>query len=223
MCNRDGANVEGKIMDDGNLPADNTATQAATPPAKVEMTQAELNELIASSKRTSYEKGQREAQEAAAKANPNLSEDKIKELIANSQKEQVLHDRANQTVNQFMTKINAGKERYPDIEQKLVELDLQETPEIIELANALDNTADVMYELAKHPGKAAAVVAALRTGQGKNARLQMQKLSSSIKDNQKATIAVPKEPLSQIKPSNAAGDDGVVTLESLKKASYLRR
>lgn len=211
-------------MDDGNIPAQDAA-QVMTPAVK-QMTQDEINALVASRYNAGLEKGKQEAA-ALAQANPNMSEEKIQKMVdaaANkAQKEQILQDRASQTVNQFMTKIQAGKDKYPDIEQKIQDLDLQESVEIIELANSLDNTADVMYELAQHPNKAASIVAALRTGQTKNARLQIQKLSSSIKDNQKAAIVVPKEPLSQIKPSSVAGDDGVVSLDQLKKASYLRR
>ena len=102
-------------------------------------------------------------------------------------------------------------------------LELSTIPEVVQLANTVDNTADVMYELGKNPHKVASLLTLTRYGNVKLAYAETKKLSDSIKQNQNALQQpVPPEPLSQLKPSNVGTDNGVLTVRELRKQSHLR-
>ena len=80
---------------------------------------------------------------------------------------------------------------------------------MLQLANMVENTAEVMFELASNPSKIGAIQNLididLRAGrQPKLAFAEMKRLSESISTNQKGSkFQSPNEPLSQLRPSNA--------------------
>lgn len=125
---------------------------------------------------------------------------------------------------EFISKLEAGKGDYDDFDQVVGSLPFDRIPHIIQLANRVDNTADVMYELRKNPGKIASLTQLMQIDpSGVLAQEQMQHLSSSIKTNKAAQSArTPNEPLSQIKSSPIKADDGSMTVSDFQKASWLR-
>jgi hypothetical protein len=102
-------------------------------------------------------------------------------------------------------------------------LDLSTIPQIVQLANTVENTDDVMYELASNPNKLVTLLNLTNFGNGRLAYLETKKLSDSIKQNQTALQQpVPPEPLSQLKPSNVGTDNGALSIRELRKQQHLR-
>ena len=97
----------------------------------------------------------------------------------------------------------------------MADVDLRSIPYHVQLANMVDNTAEVMYELAKNPSKIGAIQTLIEidTKAGRHPKLalaEMKRLSESIKVNSKGSkYQPPNEPLSQMRPSNAGtGNQG---------------
>lgn len=132
---------------------------------------------------------------------------------------------AQRVAQDFIAKTSTGKEKYEDFEKVVSDVGYGNFPHIVQLANMMDNTDDVVYELSKNPTKIAAIQnlvdIALRNGVQPNLAFnEMKKLSESIKENSKAkNFRSPNEPLSQLRPGNA-GTDGSGRLEV---ADYKRR
>jgi len=152
-----------------------------------------------------------------------MSEDDIRRLIA-EQTPQVLQEHAqqfkiNQTVDSFVNKMKAAEERYPGLESKLNELDFQHLAPVIQSANELENTADIMQELLENPMKMGNLVMLMHT-QPKLAQKAMFDLSNSIKTNQQALQEkeLARDPLSQINPKSKAGiDNSTMTVSDFRK------
>lgn len=157
----------------------------------------------------------RVAAEEAQKARDNW----IQESNRTSQEQE-----AQKIASEFFTKIEAGKSNLPDFDKVMADIDLRSIPYHVTLANMVDNTADVMYELAKNPSKIGAIENLInidiRAGrQPKLALSEIKRLSQSIKDNQQAAkFKSPNEPLSQMRPSNAGTDNrGALSVSDYKR------
>jgi hypothetical protein len=129
---------------------------------------------------------------------------------------------AQQVVSEFINKLQAGKDKYPDFEDVITDLNLPVMTDLVHLSNSVDNTADVIYDLGKNPHKVGNLMALINNAPHL-AQIEMQKLSNSIKGNvvaQNTTNA--KEPLSQIKSSTVGADNGSSSISDLRKQSWLR-
>ncbi len=145
---------------------------------------------------------------------------KVNEMIQRQQQEQMSQQYAaegHRVANKFMHNLNTGKGEYEDFDNVFKVEDFQNMPDVIRLAADTDNTADVMYELAKNPSKAQAIDSlALKTP--RLAQIEMQKLSDSIKKNKEAQKSkAADEPLSQIRRSNAGADNGSMSVTDFRK------
>lgn len=111
-------------------------------------------------------------------------------------------------LNELRAKEAEAKTRIPDYDQKISPLKLETMPEVLWYANTVDNSADVLYDLANNPAK----IGALRALPPHLAALEMKRLSDSIKTNQDSSASkMPPDPLSQIKPGNQGNDKQVKT------------
>lgn len=130
-----------------------------------------------------------------------------------------------QIANDFASKISLGKQKYSDFDEKVAPLleDLPNMPHLVLLANGIDNTADVIYDLAANPHKVGQLLT-LADKSTRLAQIQMQQISSSIKTNQAASQQPSaREPLSQIKPSTVGIDNGSPkSVKDFKKMPWLR-
>lgn len=119
---------------------------------------------------------------------------------------------------EFFTKFDAGKKKYDDFDKVTSDLDLQAIPNVVRLANMVDNTADVMYELAKNPAKIANLQQLISISP-KMAFSEMKRLAESIKTNEEAAeYRAPNAPLSQMRPSNTGTDNrGALTVSDYRK------
>ncbi len=151
-----------------------------------------------------------------------ISPDEIDKIVEQKIRERSDAQTANQIAYDFIGKMKSGKDKYSDFEETVAQLNLPAHPQMIYWANSLDNTADVVYEIAKNPEKFASILMLSQTTP-ELARRKMQELSSSIKKNDEAQKQPHvSEPLSQLKPSTVGMDNGSMTVRDLRKQPWLR-
>lgn len=203
----------------------------------VALTQSDVNNIVGSARlkgeKRGYEKGYNEALASLQSQNnqsQSLTEqkareiaeqtiaDKIKAFEENSRREAATQY-GHKVLTELGAKINQDKQSIPDFDNVVNLASFQNAPEILHLANMVDNSGHVLYDLKKNPEKLVTIASAVRNGFPDDAMTLVRQLSDSIKANQNA-INQPKspEPLSQIKPSNIGLDNG-----SGKTAAELRK
>jgi hypothetical protein len=194
--------------------------------------QSEVNELAGRIRAEAYEKAKRELQSAnpvgaQQVAQGAMSEEQIRRLIDEQttkiQQQHLMAKDAERIVSEFATKMDLGKEVYEDFDDSVRELDLRAIPEIVQLANSVGNTAEVMYDLAKNPYKIANLKVLAQTSPHL-AKKEMQRLSASIDSNKAAASQVnTRTPVSQMKPSTGLADSGPgMSLKDFKRAHWAR-
>lgn len=204
------------------------------------VTQSDVDKAVKEAKIKGYNKGHREALEVQVASvppsvpspaapidnNAPLSADGIRQLISEEghrqQQEMLMQQQANQVAQQFMSKMSDGPSKYEDFESVIEPLNVATMPHVVQLANDVDNTADVMYELGKNPHKLASILTLLQTSPHLAAS-EMNKLAGSIKKNESAAQQTQAPtPLSQVSASPTATDSGTMTLRDLKSQDWLR-
>ena len=149
----------------------------------------------------------------------NLIAKKLAESIPNALQSHVHQLRTQQVVDSFVNKMQAAEAKYPGIQEQLNDLDYSTMAPVVEMANNMENTADIMKELLDNPEKLSTIMTLSYT-QPKLAQRKIMDLSNSIKQNQeaKAQEAQAKEPMSQLKPSFSAGmDNGAMSVTDFRK------
>ena len=128
-----------------------------------------------------------------------------------------------QVADQYFGKMAAGKDMFEDFEAITADFNPAEFPQLVFLANQMDNTPAVIYELSKNPGKLADLVTLVEKSPSM-ARAQMAKLSQSIKRNEdaKSGLQEAQDPLDRLKPSPTGTDGKKSGIRDFKQASYLR-
>lgn len=192
------------------------------------LTQQEVNELVGRVRRETAEREARKyANQNQQSQTQQPSTDEFRRIAA--EESQRLMDKsredayrtaqeesAQRIASEFFGKLATGKEKYQDFEKVVGEVELRAIPHVVQLANQVENTADVMYELAKNPTKIAAIQQLIGISP-KLAMAEMQRLAQSIKDNESAAKEkLPNSPLSQIRPSNTGTDNGVLSVKDLR-------
>jgi hypothetical protein len=133
--------------------------------------QSKVNQLIGRIKTDAYEKGRREALSTQPRADGmvNLTPEEIQrqidervnhKLSEREQEQQRLQQEQQrlQVAQGFLQKLSPGEQKYSDfttmVSPTFLENFARTATPVFHMVNALDNTADVMYELAKNPEKA---------------------------------------------------------------------
>lgn len=126
-------------------------------------------------------------------------------------------EQAQKTVQNFYNKIALGKEKYQDFDAVTSEIELARFPNVVQLlADHVDNSHDVLYELGKDFTKME-ILESLASRSPRAAIMQAQRLAKSLKDNEAASkIRIPNEPLSQMRPSNTGTDNGVMGVKDYR-------
>ena len=139
------------------------------------------------------------------------------------QHEEQLHREVTQVAQQYHGKMEQGRSLYDDFEAVTADFNPAEFPQLVWMANELDNTAAVIYELRKNPGKLAQLATLVKESPG-IARSEMSSLSQSIKRNEEAkrNLQEPQDPLNRLKPSPVGTDNGQKTIKDFKGASFLK-
>ena len=148
------------------------------------------------------------------------SEDAIRKIVADETQRQraefeqqtrqrTEQEQAQAIVNKFWNKISTGKEKYQDFEKVTGDIEFARFPNTVQLlAEHIENSADVLYELGKDRFKMAQLES-LSYLSPRDAIIQAQRLAQSIKDNDNAgKVKLPNEPLSQLRPTHTGTDSG---------------
>ena len=134
-----------------------------------------------------------------------------------------LEKEVNDVAQQYFGKMAQGKDLFEDFESMTADFNPAEFPQLVFLANQTDNTAALIYELRKNPGKLANL-ALLVERSPSLARSEIAKLSESIKRNDEASrnLQEPQDPLNRLKSSPVGTGSGTKNVRDYKEASYLR-
>ena len=219
------------VPTDPGLPSPTPVAQEVPQPKLDERVfrQAEVNDLVGRARREGAETATKRTQQQQDYTPQHHQEADIRRLAA--EEAQRLRDTwvadaqskaettaAEKIVQNFYSKINAGKEKYEDFEKVTGEINLADHPNVVQLlAEYIDNSPDVLYELAKDPLKMWQIESmAKKNPQG--AIKEAQRLAKSIKDNETAgKVRTPNAPLSQMRPSNVGTDTGVMSVSDYRK------
>ena len=124
-------------------------------------------------------------------------------------------------VSTFVQKMQAAEQKYPGLEAELNQLNYNDPRmhSFIEMANAMDNTGDIMKEIIDNPNKLESLLN-MAAHQPYVAQKALHSLSQSIKQNEtaKEQETQAKDPMSQLKPSTSAGmDSGMMSVKDFQK------
>lgn len=127
-------------------------------------------------------------------------------------------ERAESIVRSFIEKVTPAKSKYQDFDTVTADLMLQRFPNCVGLlATHVDNTGDILYELAKDRAKLVDLERDCREGFSDVAIQKLKKLSQSIKDNEIAVkVRVPNAPLSQLRATNAGADTASMSVSDYR-------
>lgn len=195
----------------------------------------QLQDVVNREKRKAFERGKKEAlmqlqQEQQQQMQPDAqqapqqqqgslggmqtpSHADIERMIA-EQAPRALQEQMNKlkqehSINTFVTKMQAAEQKYPGLEAKLNGLDYEDPAllKVVEMANAMENTGEIMHEILNNSGKMATFLNLSR--QPAIAQQAMMELSNSIKTNQDALAQEKqaRDPMAQLKPSSSVGMD----------------
>lgn len=161
-----------------------------------------------------------------------MSQEAIEQLIMQKAPEalrQQFNEHKQKTmVDAFVNKMQSAEQRYPGLEEKLNKLNYQDPAmhSLIEMANNLENTGDVINELVSNPSKMIQVLSGIRE-QPYLGQEALMSLSNSIKQNQGAAAenSQAREPMSKLKPSISAGlaDESQLSVHDLQKMLSKRK
>jgi hypothetical protein len=189
--------------------------------------QSEVNELVGRLKHEAYTKGLQEGGRASQPSSmggmPAITEDQIRQMIADESQKQTQTQAAHSMLANFATQMNGGKSKYSDFDETVAGLgDLRNIPHIVQLATESGMADDVLYELGKNPSKVATLTI-LSSLNPQLAKVETQKLRDSIAKNQEGSKSpeVPN-PLSQMTSSTVGTDNGERTVKDLRRASWAR-
>ncbi len=201
--------------------------------------QSELNEIVGKAKHDAVESFKRQqqqnqaaapAQSSQAQSSRSLSEDDVKRLTAeelNKQRDQWNREAQERTdaemaqriVSSYKEKIAPGKEKYEDFEAVTNNVDMRYYPNVVQLlAEYVDNSHDVLYDLAQHRTKLAQIESLCGLNP-QDAIYEIKRLSESIKANESTSqMKHAKTPLSQQRPSTTGTDSGnSLSIRDLKR------
>lgn len=221
--------------------SDSRDIQASADKSEGFLPQSKVNQIVGNARRDAYEKAKRDAlaeyqrtsqqstqsQDQSASSMGGMTQvtpERLEQMIQEATDKRARESYASKVATDFIGKMEAGKSKYSDFEDTVNALNLPMAPEIVDWANGLDNTADVVYEIAKNPTKFTTILNLARGGFGQLAQRELQKLSESIKTNQQAadTAKSVNEPLTQIRTSTVGTDNGKMTVKDQRRQSWLR-
>lgn len=214
---------------------------------------ATVSKIVARERAKAYEKGKQEArmtmeqeqqQQSAPQAPqaapqtfggmqqaPQMNPEEIQRMIAEHVpqylQQQAAEYQQKQFADGFISKMQAAEKQFPGLEQKLNDIDFNSpsTLKLVQMANNMDNTGEIMNELIENPEKMG-VLLNLINEQPKLAQQRLASLSSSISTNRKAQDEEQsaEQPIGQLKSSvNAGVDDHNLSVKDLKKMLSQRR
>lgn len=168
-------------------------------------TQQPVNQNASTPNETHY-------RQIAAQEAQRLRDEWVQEARTKSEAEH-----AQRIVQNFWSKISPGKEKYQDFEKVTGDIEYARFPNVVQmLSEHIDNAHDVLYAFGNDRMKMAQLEQ-LATMSPRDAIQHAQRLSQSLKDNDKASkVRMPNEPLDHLRPSNTGTDNGVMSVKDLR-------
>ncbi len=228
-------------------PVDQAINDGVAEPETETLDKATVSKIVARERAKAYEKGKQEAlmqqqdqqqqapqeQQAAPQTfggmqqAPQVAPEDIQRMIAEQLQSHAEDYKNKQFVSSFLDKMQAAEKQYPGLEKKLDEIDFNKpaTMALVQMANNLDNTGDIMNELVENPEKMG-ILLNLINEQPKLAQQRLASIGNSIKTNREALEQEQSanEPIGQLKSSvNAGVDDHNLSVKDLKKLLMQRR
>lgn len=154
---------------------------------------------------------------------PQLTPEQFQEQLMQAAQRMSAQMTAKQMASDFESKINAEIQDDPDFGDLYDKMNIAAHPELVIMMNGMDNSAKVVKDLAQNPAKFANILMLAKSGMNDFAKMELQKLSASIKTNLEAQ-AQPKvkEPLDQLSPSSIGVDNGEMSVSDFMKQPWLR-
>lgn len=168
--------------------------------------------------------GQMGGMQQLSQADIDAAIEKRLEQQEEQRRQQQLQQEVDQVATQYYDKMAQGAELYDDFDEVTGGFDPSAFPSIVYLANSVDNTPAIIYELQKNPSKLTHL-STLVEKSPKMAQKEIAKLSQSIKSNQEAMQQNQdaQEPLGRMKPSKVGTDNGEFkSVRDYKNASWLK-
>ena len=139
---------------------------------------------------------------------------------AEAQAQEQLQKQAEGIASAYKAKMDAGKASYSDFDDVMADFNPAAFPNLVFLANQMDNTHDVMYELMNNPNKLATVIV-MSERDPQAAQNMLGRISASIKANQaaKASEKDVQPPLGRLSSSaqTTGTDNGEPSMRDLKR------
>lgn len=227
-----------------------TSADGVNPPPEKTLTASEVNNIVRREKHRAAESAKRdlEAQHQAeierlraeqtgpvSSANGSMDTAEIEKRVyekflsdLQKHKEQITKEQEEaelkEIANKYYLKMGKGSELFNDFKEVIGEFEPSAFPNAVMLATHMDNTPEIMYELANNPIKLQEIEG-LAQRSPKMAQKELEKLSKSITKNVEAktnNVTAPA-PLSKLKSSSAVGvDTGKMTIKDFKNAPWLK-
>jgi hypothetical protein len=204
------------------------------------LSQSHVNSMLGAVRKEGYEKGRKEAlAEREQNAQTNYSEndyqqnnnyetifrEKAQAILREEAEKEIRLRQAHEILNTFSSKVSSAKQRYSDFDTQVSKLNLEENSHLIQMTHTLDNPGEVLYELATNTQKFALINMLVASRAPSAAIEELQKLSTSIKQNQEALKQQSKKaeaPLGRLNPSITGVDNDQFNLQDLKKRPWAR-
>lgn len=133
--------------------------------------------------------------------------------------------RGQEFANNFIARVKASEERFPNLVERLARLNIAGPAAfpILPLIDRLENATDVLNECANNPHKLQELINNYRDLSPQIAEENLHKLANSLKRNETAKkTQFPNDPLSSITPSLTGIDDGVRTISDKRRNPLLQ-
>jgi hypothetical protein len=157
----------------------------------------------------------------SSKLMSDLQRKQQEEMQAKMEEERISRSKA--MADEYFNKMQRGRELFQDFEEVLADFKPQKFPEVALLAGQMENTPEIMYELAKNPSKLNDING-LAKSDPEWAMKQLKKLSDSISANKQAmSNRSPNAPLSTVRSSSVGGVDAVPnSVDDLRRLAAFR-
>jgi len=183
--------------------------------------QAELEKIRAESAVQPAATGENDTSEIERRVYDKFMQDLQKHRDEVERKPQ--EDELKTIADQYYLKMGKGSQLFEDFNEVMGDFEPDKFPNAVMLAAQMENTPEIMYELANNPSKLLEIDSLAKTSP-KLATKQLERLSKSISQNLEAktnNVSAPP-PLSKLKSSSVGMDSGKMTLKDFKNAPWLK-
>lgn len=208
-----------------DLPEDAESIEAPVEEVDDRLDRKTVSKIVERERQKAYEKARREAmleqqamqqqqQQGQQPVNPQLGgmqapamdiDAEIARRLPQHLQEHIQGIQNQHLVDSFTNKMQAAESRHPGLNEKLNKIEsYQGMIPIVQMANNLENTGDIMADLMSNPAKMGSILALAQAGQNQAAMQVMRDLSNSIKVNEDAMAKEKQaqDPMTQLKSSS---------------------